>query len=151
MVPNTALSVYDNAIFAWRGESIRLVRDQLVNSAYKFDFPIHKPWFELSDEQKQLVWDGNDHFIGLHKFFETLEEKSYKIQNRVMLSRYRGKTRCSLCKGKRLRQETDYVKVDGKNISDLVELPIKRLIEFFASLSLGEHDAQIASRLLKGN
>ena len=149
VVPNTALSVYDNAIFAWRGESMGWYRDQLVNSAYKFDFPIHKPWFELSDEQKQLVWDGNDHFIGLHKFFETLEEKSYKIQNRVMLSRYRGKTRCSLCKGKRLRQETDYVKVDGKNISDLVELPIKRLIEFFASLSLGEHDAQIASRLLK--
>ncbi len=149
VVPNTALSVYDNAIFAWRGESMGWYRDQLVNSAYKFDFPIHKPWFELSDEQKQLVWDGNDHFIGLHKFFETLEEKSYKIQNRVMLSRYRGKTRCSLCKGKRLRQETDYVKVDGKNISNLVELPIKRLIEFFASLSLGEHDAQIASRLLK--
>ncbi len=149
VVPNTALSVYDNAIFAWRGESMGWYRDQLVNSAYKFDFPIHKPWFELSDDQKQLVWDGNDHFIGLNKFFETLEEKSYKIQNRVMLSRYRGKTRCSLCRGKRLRQETDYVKVDGKNISDLVELPIKRLIEFFESLSLGEHDAQIASRLLK--
>jgi excinuclease ABC subunit A len=149
VVPNTALSVYDNAIFAWRGESMGWYRDQLVNSAYKFDFPIHKPWFELSEAQKQLVWDGNDHFIGLHKFFETLEEKSYKIQNRVMLSRYRGKTRCSLCKGKRLRKETDYVKVDGKNISDLVELPIRRLIDFFTGLSLGEHDAQIASRLLK--
>ncbi|MGB7395127.1 MAG: excinuclease ABC subunit UvrA [Pricia sp.] len=149
VVPNTALSIYDNAVFAWRGESMGWYRDQLVNSAYKFDFPIHKPWFELSEEQKQLVWDGNDHFIGLHKFFTTLEEKSYKIQNRVMLSRYRGKTRCSVCKGKRLRKETDYVKVDGKNISDLVELPITRLMDFFANLSLGEHDAQIASRLLK--
>lgn len=149
VVPNTALSVYDNAIFAWRGESMGWYRDQLVNSAYKFDFPIHKPWFELSDGQKQLVWDGNAHFIGLHKFFETLEEKSYKIQNRVMLSRYRGKTRCDQCKGKRLRKETDYVKVDGKNISDLVELPIQRLIGFFEKISLGEHDAQIASRLLK--
>ncbi|HET8737249.1 MAG TPA: excinuclease ABC subunit A, partial [Pricia sp.] len=149
VVPNTALSVYDNAIFAWRGESMGWYRDQLVNAAYKFDFPIHKPWFELSEAHKELVWDGNDHFIGLHKFFETLEEKSYKIQNRVMLSRYRGKTRCNLCKGKRLRKETDYVKVGGKNISDLVELPIRRLIDFFSALSLGEHDAQIASRLLK--
>ncbi|MGB6151106.1 MAG: excinuclease ABC subunit UvrA [Pricia sp.] len=149
VIPNTALSVYDNAIFAWRGESMGWYRDQLVNSAYKFDFPIHKPWFELSEDQKQLVWDGNDHFIGLHKFFTTLEEKSYKIQNRVMLSRYRGKTRCSMCKGKRLRKETDYVKVDGHHISQLVELPIQKLIGFFEKISLGEHDAQIASRLLK--
>ncbi|MEC8832591.1 MAG: excinuclease ABC subunit A, partial [Bacteroidota bacterium] len=102
VIPNTALSVYENAVFPWRGESMGWYRDQLVNSAYKFDFPIHKPWFELSEEQKQLVWDGNEHFIGIHKFFEQLEEKSYKIQNRVMLSRYRGKTRCSVCKGKRL-------------------------------------------------
>ena len=149
VVPNTALSVYDNAIFAWRGESMGWYRDQLVNSAYKYDFPIHKPWFELSDDQKQLVWNGNDHFIGLHKFFGTLEEKSYKIQNRVMLSRYRGKTRCSQCNGKRLRNETNYVKVDGRHISELVELPIQKLIEFFKDISLGENDAQIASRLLK--
>jgi len=149
VVPNTALSIYENAVFAWRGESMGWYRDQLVNSAYKYDFPIHKPWFELSDDQKQLVWDGNDHFIGLHKFFATLEEKSYKIQNRVMLSRYRGKTKCNVCKGKRLRKETDYVKVDGKNISDLVELPIKRLAPFFENLSLDAYDTQIASRLLK--
>ena len=96
VIPNTALSVYENAVFPWRGESMGWYRDQLVNAAYKFDFPIHKPWFQLSEEQKQLVWDGNDHFIGIHKFFEQLEEKSYKIQNRVMLSRYRGKTRCSV-------------------------------------------------------
>lgn len=149
VIPNTALSVYENGIFPWRGESMGWYRDQLVNSAYKFDFPIHKPWFELSEAQKQLVWDGNDHFIGLHKFFTTLEEKSYKIQNRVMLSRYRGKTRCSNCKGKRLRKETDYVKVGEKSISDLVGLSIENLIVFFNDLELNQHDGQIAARLLK--
>ena len=149
VIPNTALSIYENAVFPWRGESMGWYRDQLVNAAYKFDFPIHKPWFELSDDQKDLVWNGNAHFIGIHKFFETLEEKSYKIQNRVMLSRYRGKTRCDVCKGKRLRKETDHVKVGGKNISDLVELPIKKLIPFFEQLELDKHDQQIASRLLK--
>jgi len=149
VIPNTALSVYENAVFPWRGESMGWYRDQLVNSAYKFDFPIHKPWFELSEEQKQLVWDGNEHFIGIHKFFEQLEEKSYKIQNRVMLSRYRGKTRCSVCKGKRLRKEADYVKVGGKSISDLIELPIKQLIPFFEELQLSEHDTTVSNRLLK--
>lgn len=149
VVPNTALSVFENGVFPWRGESMGAYRDQLVNSAYKFDFPIHKPWFELSEEQKNLVWDGNEHFIGLHKFFGMLEEKSYKIQNRVMLSRYRGKTRCSVCKGKRLRQETNYIKVGEKSISDLVELPIEELADFFGNLSLGEHDSHIAKRLLK--
>ncbi len=149
VIPNTALSVYENAIFPWRGESMGWYRDELVNHAYKFGFPIHKPWFELTEEQKQLVWDGNSHFTGLHKFFGLLEEKSYKIQNRVMLSRYRGKTRCSECKGKRLRKETDYVKIDNKSITDLVELPIRKLADFFKELSLNEHDAQIADRLLK--
>lgn len=149
VIPNTALSIYENAIFPWRGESMGWYRDQLVNSAYKFDFPIHKPWYELSEEQKKLVWEGNAHFIGLHKFFETLEEKSYKIQNRVMLSRYRGKTKCNLCDGKRLRKETDYVKIGGKSISDLVGLPIVRLIAFFRELELSQHESKIADRLLK--
>jgi excinuclease ABC subunit A len=149
VIPNTSLSVYENAIFPWRGESMGWYRDQLVNSAYKFDFPIHKPWFELSDFQKQLVWDGNEHFIGIHKFFEQLEEKSYKIQNRVMLSRYRGKTKCSVCKGKRLRKEANFVKVDNKSISDLIELPIKQLMPFFNGLQLSEHDTAISKRLLK--
>ncbi len=149
VIPNTALSVYENAVFPWRGESMGWYRDQLVNSAYKFDFPIHKPWFQLSDVHKEQVWKGNEHFIGLDKFFATLEEKSYKIQNRVMLSRYRGKTKCNSCKGKRLRKETDYVKVYGKSISDLVELSIEKLIAFFDMLQLSTHDAKIASRLLK--
>ena len=149
VIPNTSLSVYENAVFPWRGESMSWYRDQLVNNAYKFDFPIHKPWFELTDEQKDLVWKGNDYFIGIDKFFRKLEEKSYKIQNRVMLSRYRGKTRCSLCNGRRLRKETDYIKIGGRSISELVELPIDKLIEFFGSLELNEHEAVISKRLLK--
>jgi excinuclease ABC subunit A len=148
VVPNTALSVYENAIFPWRGESMSWYRDQLVNSAYKYDFPIHKPWYELSEQQQQLVWKGNDHFIGLHKFFGMLEEKSYKIQNRVMLSRYRGKTKCDVCNGKRLRPETDYVKVGSASISSLVGLSIEKLIVFFNELKLNENDATIAARLL---
>ncbi|MGB5436987.1 MAG: excinuclease ABC subunit UvrA [Maribacter sp.] len=149
VIPNTALSVYENAIFPWRGESMGWYRDELVNNAYRFDFPIHKPWFQLSEAQKQLVWDGNSHFTGLHRFFSMLEEKSYKIQNRVMLSRYRGKTKCNECRGKRLRKETNYVKIDTKSITDLVELPIKQLTVFFKELSLNEFDAQVADRLLK--
>lgn len=149
VVPNTSLSIFENAVFPWRGESMSWYRDQLVNSAYKFDFPIHKPWFELTEAQQQLVWDGNAHFTGLHAFFQMLEEKSYKIQNRVMLSRYRGKTKCSLCKGRRLRKEADYVKVGGHSISDLIELPIKKLVPFFEQLELSEHDSTIAKRLLK--
>ena len=113
VVPNTDFSVYDNAIAPWKGESMSWYRDQLVNNAYKFDFPIHKPWFELTEAQRALVWEGNEYFTGLHDFFQKLEEKSYKIQNRVMLSRYRGKTRCSLCQGGRLRKEATYVQVGG--------------------------------------
>jgi len=148
VIPNTALSIYENAIFAWRGESMSWYRDQLVNNAYKFDFPIHRPWFELTDEEKQLVWDGNQYFEGLHTFFKFLEEKSYKIQNRVMLSRYRGKTKCSTCKGKRLRPEASYVKIQGKSIIDLVEISIEKLQLFFAQLELSDHDTQVAKRLL---
>jgi excinuclease ABC subunit A len=148
VIPNTALSVYENAIFPWRGESMSWYRDQLVNNAYKFDFPIHKPWYELTVEQQELIWNGNKHFTGIAAFFKQLEDKSYKIQNRVMLSRYRGKTRCHSCKGKRLRQEASYVLVGGKNISELVGWPVSLLIPFFENLELGKHDKQIAARLL---
>lgn len=148
VVPNTSLSVYDNAIFPWRGESMGWYRDQLVQHAYKFDFPIHKPWYELTDAQQNLVWEGNPYFTGLHAFFSQLEEKSYKIQNRVMLSRYRGKTRCPLCRGKRLRKEAEYVRIWGKSISDLVEVPINELAGFFDEVELGPHDLKIARRLL---
>ncbi len=148
VVPNTALSIYENAVFPWRGDSMGWYRDQLVNSSHKFDFPIHKPWFQLTEAQKKLVWDGNDHFIGLHKFFTALEEKSYKIQNRVMLSRYRGKTKCNTCNGNRLRSETDYVKVGDKSISELVGISIEKLIPYFEQLELSTNDALIAKRLL---
>jgi len=148
VIPNTALSVYENAIYAWRGESMSWFKDQLVNSAYKFDFPLHKPFFELSAEQKQLIWDGNKYFTGLNDFFSELEEKNYKIQNRVLLSRYRGKTKCTTCKGKRLRQEANFIKIAEKTISDLVDLPIVNLIEFFKKLTLNEYDAKVAKRLL---
>ncbi len=148
VVPNTALSVFENAIFPWRGESMSWYRDQLVNAAYKFDFPIHKPWFELSEDQKLLVWEGNEHFRGLNDFFEELTSKSYKIQNRVMLSRYRGKTICNTCKGKRLRKEASYVKINGTSLQELVELPLEKVTAFFKNLKLNKYDKEIAKRLL---
>ena len=148
VIPNTTLSIYENAIFPWRGESMGWYRDELVNKAYKFDFPIHKPYFELTEQQKELVWNGNSYFQGLNDFFKELESKNYKIQNRVMLSRYRGKTKCHSCKGKRLRIEASYVKIDGKTVSDLVDLPIKKLIPFFQDLKLSDYDQVVAKRLL---
>jgi excinuclease ABC subunit A len=148
VIPNTALSIYENGIYPWRGESMSWYRDQLVNNAYKFDFPIHKPFFELTEEQKQLIWDGNSYFTGLHDFFSELEEKNYKIQNRVMLSRYRGKTKCPVCKGKRLRPEANFIKIAGQTLSDLVDLPLINLTTFFKNLTLNEYDAKVAKRLL---
>lgn len=148
IVPNTGLSVYENAIYPWRGETMSWFRDQLVNNAYKFDFPIHKPWYELSAEQRQLVWDGNKYFTGLTGFFKELEEKSYKIQNRVLLARYRGKTRCHSCHGRRLRKEANYVKIQGKSISDLVEISIEKLQAFFKELTLSPYEQEVAKRLL---
>ncbi|WP_282135840.1 excinuclease ABC subunit UvrA [Seonamhaeicola maritimus] len=149
VIPNTGLSVYESAIFPWRGESMSWYKDQLVNSSHKFDFPIHKPYFELTQEQKQLVWNGNKHFEGLNSFFSELESKAYKIQNRVMLSRYRGKTKCKTCNGKRLRVEANYVKINGATITDLVEMPLNKLASFFKQLELNDNDTKIASRLLK--
>lgn len=148
VVPNTSLSIFENAVFPWRGESMSWFRDELVKNAYQFDFPIHKPYFELTDTQKELLWTGNQYFQGLNDFFKELEEKNYKIQNRVMLSRYRGKTKCNACKGKRLRIEASYVKINGKTVSDLVDLPIRYLVEFFKNIELNEYEKQIAKRLL---
>lgn len=149
VIPNTGLSVYDNAIFPWRGESMSWFRDQLVNNSHKFDFPIHKPYFELSDADKKLIWEGNKYFEGLNSFFAELESKAYKIQNRVMLSRYRGKTKCKTCNGKRLRIEANYVKIGNATITDLVEMPLNKLADFFNKLQLNEYDTQIANRLLQ--
>jgi excinuclease ABC subunit A len=149
IIPNTALSVYENAVFPWRGENMSWYKDQLIQNADKFDFPIHRPWFELTDKQKNMVWDGNKYFSGLNDFFAELESKAYKIQNRVMLSRYRGKTRCTLCKGKRLRPETNYIKINETTITDLVEMPIRNLKTYFEELTLDEAQQTIAKRLLK--
>ncbi|WP_370476240.1 excinuclease ABC subunit UvrA [Tamlana flava] len=149
VIPNTGLSIYESAIFPWRGESMSWYKDQLVNNSHKFDFPIHKPYFELSEAQKQLIWEGNKYFEGLNSFFAELESKAYKIQNRVMLSRYRGKTKCKTCNGKRLRVEANYVKIGGATITDLVEMPLNKLVNFFNQLEINDYDTQIASRLLK--
>ena len=149
VIPNTSLSVYENAVFPWRGESMKYYRDQLVNNSHKFDFPIHKPFFELEANHQKLLWKGNSHFTGLNDFFSELESKAYKVQNRVMLSRYRGKTKCGNCHGKRLRPEANYVKVGGASITDLVELSLKDLIAFFKTIQLDEKEREIAKRLLK--
>lgn len=148
VVPNTSLSIFESAIYPWRGDSMSWYKDELVKHAYKFDFPIHKPYFELSDIQKDLIWTGNQYFQGLNSFFKELEEKNYKIQNRVMLSRYRGKTKCHACRGKRLREEASYVKINGKTVSDLVDLPIKHLVTFFKNIDLNTYEQQIAKRLM---
>ncbi|MCH8533822.1 MAG: excinuclease ABC subunit UvrA [Flavobacteriaceae bacterium] len=149
VIPNTKLSIFEEAIYPWRGEKLQWYKDQLIEKASLFNFPIHKPYFQLTEEQKSVLWEGNQYFTGISEFFEELEAKAYKIQNRVLLSRYRGKTKCNLCKGKRLRKEANYVKVGGKSISDLVDLPIDQLADFFKHLKLADTDEKIAKRLLK--
>ena len=148
VIPNTSLSIYEDAIYPWKSDTFRIWKEDLVLNAYKFDFPIHKPIFDLSEEQYALLWSGNKFFKGLSDFFKHLEEQTYKIQYRVMLSRYRGKTKCTTCHGKRLRKETSYVKIQGKNINELVDLPIDELFLFFKTLQLSETDQIIAKRLL---
>ena len=148
VIPNTGLSIYDDAIFPFKTPSYIHYKESLVSAAFQFDIPIHKPWFELTDKQKQLVWNGNKSFHGIHHFFRVLEEKSYKIQNRVMLSRYRGKTKCTTCNGKRLRQETEFVKINNQTISDLVTLPLDELAVFFKKIQLDKYEQKIGKRLL---
>ncbi|WP_405566761.1 excinuclease ABC subunit UvrA [Polaribacter sp. Asnod6-C07] len=148
VIPNTGLSIFEDAIFPFRTPSYIHYKEELISVAYQFDIPIHKPWFELSEKQKELVWNGNKSFNGIHHFFSVLEEKSYKIQNRVMLSRYRGKTKCTTCNGKRLRKEADYVKINEKTISDLVSLPLDELAVFFKNLKLDKYQEKIGKRLL---
>ena len=149
VIPNTTLSIYDDAILPWRTESFLEYKEALVDNAYKFDFPIHKPYYQLNEDQKKLLWEGNTYFNGLNSYFKYLEENSYKIQYRVMLSRYRGKTKCSTCNGKRLRKEAEYVKIDNTIITHLVNLPINEVLDFFTNLKLSDNDKKIAKRLLK--
>jgi excinuclease ABC subunit A len=148
VIPNTALSLYENCILPWRTDSYISYKEPLFIHADKYDISIHKPWYQLSDKQKQLIWEGTKHFEGLNKFFKKIEAKSYKIQNRVMLSRYRGKTKCHSCFGKRLKKEADYVKIGGKGISELVDKPIDELSMFFKELKLSKYENEIAKRLL---
>ena len=148
VVPNTNLSIFEEAIVCWKGEKMSKWKDELIQSADKFGFPIHRPFYQLTEEQRQLLWTGNNWFQGLHDFFAHLEEKSYKIQYRVMLARYRGKTICPDCLGTRLRKEARWVKIGGKSISDLVKMPVSELMPFFDQLVLDEHRQHIAGRLL---
>jgi excinuclease ABC subunit A len=149
VIPNTGLSVYDNAIAPWRGEKLKKYKNELVKSSINFNFPIHKPYFKLTSEQKDLLWTGNSHFKGINYFFKKLEDKIYKIQNRVMLSRYRGKTICNDCNGNRLKNEASYVRINKKSITDLVEMPIDDLLKFMLTLKLDSYQEKLANRILK--
>ncbi len=148
VIPNPAISIFDGAIACWKGEKMGQWKERLIKNAYKFDFPIHKPYYQLSEEQKELLWNGNQYFGGLNDFFKSLEEQAYKIQYRVMLSRYRGKTVCPECKGTRLRKDANYVKVAGKSISDIVQMQLNTSLEFFKNIPLDKQDEKVARRLL---
>lgn len=149
VVPDKSKSIFDNAIACWRGDTMRWFRDQLVNNAYKFDFPIHEPYYKLTPDQKRLLWTGNEYFDGLNKFFDYLDSERRKIQFRVLKARYTGKTICPDCNGSRLRKEALYVKVGGRNIAELVAMNVDALIEFFDTLALDAHDAKTAERIVK--
>jgi len=148
VIPNKNKSVYENAIACWVGESMSWYKNQLVKNAHKFDFPVHKPISQLSKAQYNLLWEGNKHFDGLNAFFKAIEKETYKIQYRVMLARYRGKTICPDCQGTRIRKDTHYVKIAGRHISELMLEPVSELYVFFKNIKLNEQDTKIAKRLL---
>lgn len=148
VVPNRNLSVFEEAIVCWKGEKMSWYLQELLRNADKFDFPIHKPYKQLSVEQRKLLWTGNRYFEGLNAFFKMLEQNAYKIQYRVMLSRYRGRTKCTSCDGNRLRKETNYIKVSGKDISELLNMSLGELKEFFLNISLDTYETKVANRVL---
>jgi excinuclease ABC subunit A len=148
VVPNPHLSVYEGCVAPWKGETMGKWKDKFILGASAYDFPVHRPYIDLTEKEKTLLWEGAKGVKGINALFKHLESKSYKIQFRVMLSRYRGRTVCSTCKGKRLKPEANYVKVGGRSLSDLVELPLRKLKVFFQDLNLDEQDASIAKRLL---
>ena len=148
VIPNKSLSVFQETVACWKGEKLSEWRDQVVYNADKVDFPIHRPYHQLTDVQKKQLWDGTKYFHGINAFFKMVEENLYKVQYRVILSRFRGKTTCPLCEGKRLKPQAAYVKVGGVAIAELVDLPIKELKKFFDTLTLNEHDTTISKRLL---
>ncbi len=149
VIPDKSRSIYDGAIAPWRGTSMSRFQNKLINSSKDLKINIHKPFYKLSDREVNLIWNEENNFIGINKFFKKLESKLYKIQNRVMLSRYRGKTKCSECKGSRLRKETNYVKINNKNISDLLEMSIHDLKLFFDSIKLSKYESQLSNQVLK--
>ncbi len=148
VIPNKSLSVFEDAVVCWKGEKMSEWKEELIKQAYKFDFPIHKPIYELSKEQYDLLWSGNEYFNGINDFFRYVEEQTFKIQYRVMLSRYRGKTVCPECRGTRLRKDASFVKVAGKSINELVLEPVNSLLDFFLNIKLNEFDRKVAERLL---
>lgn len=148
VIPNRALSVYDGAVLCWRGEKMGEWLTEFLREAPNHDFPIFTPYYELTQEQKDYLWHGPRDKVCIDSFFKMLEENQYKIQYRVMLARYRGKTICPACHGSRLKESANYIKVGGKNILELVEMPVYQLREFFRTLELSEHDTLIATRLL---
>jgi excinuclease ABC subunit A len=148
VVPDKSLSIFEDAIACWKGETMKLFKEKLIYAAPKFDFPVHRPYYELNEKERRLLWRGNQWFDGLDAFFEMLESNRYKVQYRVMLSRYTGKTVCPVCNGSRLRQEANYVRVGNKTISELVIMPVKYLKVFFDNLELNSYEAKIAARTL---
>ncbi|MBI3502731.1 MAG: excinuclease ABC subunit UvrA [Bacteroidetes bacterium] len=148
IVPNKNLSIYDGAIACWKGEKMGEWKEELIKNAHKFNFPIHRPYNELSKEEKKLLWTGNEYFDGLNAFFKFVEQESFKIQYRVMLARFRGKTLCPECHGSRLRKESSYVKVTGKSIGEIVSMQIKDSFFFFKTIPLNAEEKKIAKRLL---
>ena len=149
VIPNKALSVYDDAIAPWRGTGLRKYYVKLIDNADKFNFPIYKPYNQLSKNELNILWEGNEYFSGINKFFKYLEKKNYKIQNRVLLSRYRGKTLCSQCKGSRLRQESYYVKINDKNLPEILSMSIEKLSDFFKKIKLSKTEKEVSERILK--
>lgn len=149
VIPNKSLSVFEDTVACWRGDIMSNYKKQLITSAHNFNFPVHKPYYELTDAERSLLWKGNQYFDGIHTFFKHVEEQQYKIQYRVMLSRYRGKTHCPECNGTRLKKEASWVKVGEKSLSELVLMPITELISFFKELKLSAHDESVSVRLFR--
>ena len=149
VIPNKGLSVYDDCIAPWRGQKLKKYKQLLIKNAHLFDFPIHRPYYKLSNQQQDLIWTGNDHFKGINYFFQKLEKKMYKIQNRVMLSRYRGRTKCGDCNGKRLRKEAEYVKINNKSIQDIVDDSLEENLKFFKKLSFNEKEKEKSKRIVQ--
>jgi excinuclease ABC subunit A len=148
VIPNKHISVYESAVAPWKGEKLSWWKDQFIKAAKKFNFPVHKPIIDLSDEQLKTLWEGNEYAYGINAFFKEVEQNLYKVQYRVLLSRYRGRTICPDCKGYRLRKEALYVKVGKRHIGELCKLPVKDLQLWFAELKLSEYDKQVAKRIL---